>query len=677
MKLIVAEKPLAAKRIASFLGKSKPVNQHGIECYQLPDAIVVPLKGHVTNVDFAEGMQNWSTTKLDDLSRAPIEYKLVNQPIAKAIQFYAKGCDQLIIATDYDREGESIGKEAITIIGALKKMPVKRARFSSLTAEDVESAFSQPTNFDYNLADSADARREIDLIWGAVLTRFISLSSGSLGKQFLSVGRVQTPTLALCVDREKEIRSFKPQRFWVACIFCDKSGEKFTAFNSAGNIFDKNEADRIAKLKGKSATVDEAEESLVSTPPPSPFSTNEFLRSASTLGVQPAAALSIAESLYMRGYISYPRTDNTVYPKTLDLRKTLKKLSEVQEFEQPAKKLLMQKKLKPTAGKREATDHPPIHPVEAAPRSALSQQEWKVYELVCRRFLATLAPDARLSTARVELKFAGERFIANGKTVLDAGWREYYPYSKVKEELLPKLAKGDVVLVDKLEVKEDETKPKPRYSPAALLKLMESLRLGTKSTRADTLQKLLDRGYITGKNSFTPSQVSFAVIDSLEKTAKDITTPGMTANLEEEMDEIERGKKVKDLVVEDSRNMLLKVLSELESGKQHIGESIRAAKRADLLVGKCSQCGSDLIIIATRKGTRFVGCTGYSRGCRNSFPLPAKGKITVLNRNCADCGTMVIQVKRPKTRAFEMCINHKCKSKEAWGKGDKSTEAKP
>jgi DNA topoisomerase-1 len=673
MRLIIAEKPIAAKRIADILGKPKTVLRNNVECHFLDGIVIVPLKGHLTNVDFPPEYSDWSKTDLGALVNARIHYDITSLSIARTLESFAAECDELAIATDYDREGESIGKEAVDIV--VRKNPgvkITRAKFSALTPEEVNGAFSKLSEFSFNLADSADTRREIDLIWGAVLTRYVSLASKRFGKDFLSVGRVQTPALALVVNREKEIKAFKPEPFWTVYITCDKDGGKFHAVYEEDKIFDKKKAEEIAALKSNIARVRNVEKKELEIKPPSPFNTTEFLRAASMIGYQPQIAMSIAEKLYMSGLVSYPRTDNTVYPPSIGLKAILQKLSKSGEFSDIAYSILGQKKIAATKGNRKATDHPPIYPVEVASKNKLSGHDWKIYELIVRRFFATLSPSARIETVKVSLDYEGKNFIARGKTIIDNGWREYYPYAKSEEVILPQLGESEIVKVDAIKNDQKETKPKPRYTPAALIKLLEELNLGTKSTRADILQKLIDRGYIQGKQNFTPSSVAFGVIDALEQYAPEVTRPDMTAKLEKEMDQIEKGRKTKLQVVADSRKLLTKILSHLIKQREHIGGKLKESLRADNVVGKCPSCGGNLIVIKLRKGTRFVGCSGYRQGCRTSFPLPAKGTIRALNTLCPTCSLPEIEVQYFKKRPFKMCINHKCLSKANWGKKNES-----
>lgn len=682
MKIIITEKPLAAEKIAEILSKKRAKKRFmdKTPVWSWTDGeetVVVPMKGHIMNVDFPEGYHNWSQTDLNKLTDAPVEYQPSEVSHVNAIANCAKKADSAILATDYDVEGESIALEAYNIIKSVnKKIKIMRAVFSAISPKDLEKAFSNLVELNIPMAESANARREIDLIWGAILTRYVSLTANRLGREFLSVGRVQTPTLGLCVGREKEILAFKSEPFWVVSLLCDKNGRKFQAVYEEEKIFDKTKAKKAAGISKKEALIEGVETKQVEIKPPTPFNTTEFLRAASSMGFQPVPAMSIAEKLYMEGYTSYPRVDNTVYPKSLDIKDILKKL-EKSAFADHAKKILAQKKIEPTKGKMESTDHPPIYPVEVADKSRLSGQEWKIYELIVRRFFATLAPPSELETVKATLNADGKKFVARGKTVIKQGWREFYPYSEVEEEMLPKLEKGEKVGIDKVNNKEDKTKPKPRYTASALLKLLESLHLGTKSTRAEILQKLLDRGYLEGKQNFTPSPIAIAVIDALEQYAHDVTNPDMTSKLENEMEEVAKGQKKKEEVVTESREILHKILAELIAKRPEIAAKLRDALMAENIVCKCNVCKDGVLkIIETSRGTRFIGCSNWLNGCKNSFPLPAKGNIKKLNETCPVCKLPVIEVKFFKKRPFKMCINHKCESKKNWGKKPEKDEKK-
>jgi DNA topoisomerase I len=672
MKLIVSEKAIAGERIASLLADGNVTQKivAGAKVFEFnwkgEEVSLVPLRGHISDVEFPKEYSNWMTTGFKELASAKVIYSKKEHRIIDGIKQAAIDADEIIIATDADREGEAIGLEAITY--AQKSTPnikVKRAYFSAITKEDIDKAFDNLEKFDYNFAYSANARREIDLIWGAVLTRYISISSGQIGKNFLSVGRVQTPTLALIVDREKERLAFNKKKYWEIIAHCIK-GEKFLAIHKEEKIWNKQKALDIFEKNPKSAVVKSIDRKTKTLKKPEPFNTTEFIRAATSIGFSAGKAMSLAESLYQKGFTSYPRTDNKAYPKTIDLKQILNKLISIAELVDDVKKILGQKQIVPSAGK-ETKDHPPIYPVAPVKKAMLSPEEWKIYELIVRRFLATLYTDAQTENVLVLLDAKGEPFISRGQIIIDAGWKSVYPYSKLTEVILPKLAMDDVVEIEKLEMNEKETQPPGRYSQGSLIKLMENNNLGTKSTRPAIIQKLYSRQYISGNKSIEPSKVAFAVIDSLEKNCDVVTKPDMTAHLEVEMDEIAAGKKNLEEVVKDSVVSIHEVIDTLSKNRAEFSLAIKKSISSNNIIAKCSKCeNGNLIMRKGHTGKRFVGCSSYPN-CNNSFPLPQKGVIIPTSEICPECSAPVIKVKNGR-REYKMCLTMACVTKASWGK---------
>ena len=251
MQLIISEKAIAGERIASLLadGNVSQRNVLGARVFDFNwkglETRVIPLRGHISDVEFPKDCSNWISVPLENLISATIIYSKKEHRIIDCIIDSALNSDKLIVATDADREGEAIGLEAINYAQqSNKKIKVERAYFSAIAKEDIDKSFSNLEKFDYNFADSANARREIDLIWGAVLTRFLSIASGQLGKNFLSVGRVQTPTLALIVDREKERKAFVSKKYWEVVADCEKD-KKFCAFHREEKFWEKDKAEKV------------------------------------------------------------------------------------------------------------------------------------------------------------------------------------------------------------------------------------------------------------------------------------------------------------------------------------------------------------------------------------------------------------------------------------------------
>ncbi len=666
MHLIIAEKHIAAKRIAAILAPKKPkqVRVSGVDTYEYgTDAdktISMGLSGHIVGVDFPKTYNNWQ--KVD--ARLLIDAEIISTPthvkIVSALKKLGKNATKITIATDYDREGELIGAEALEIIKKINPdVPFDRVHYSAITPKAINDAFSNPTTVDFNLADAGHSRQVIDLIWGAALTRYVSISAGRLGRMFLSVGRVQSPTLALIVDREKERDAFIPEPYWeILATRADQHKETFLTQHKTKRFLDKQEADSVLANIGnaKNAVVSSVVKSKKMDKIPTPFNTTEFITAASSIGLSPANAMRLAESLYTAGFISYPRTDNTVYPESVDMRTHIELFKVGGAFKQYAEQLLKKTELVPTRGKKETTDHPPIFPASLAKKSELKDDEWKVYELIVRRFFATFADQAEWVTMRVKFDINDEEFNVSGARLIVPGWRWYYPYNAPEDRLLPVLQEGDKLSVDKTEIVDKETNPPSRYGQGRLIRIMEELGLGTKATRHDIISKLYSRAYVHG-NPLQPTKTAYAVVEALEEYAATITKPDMTSKLEENMDKIAEGNIKEDDVVQESKEMLDSVFEDLEKNKEDISESLRTGLREDKVVGTCQKCGSQLMVRRSKRGSRFIGCEGYP-DCNFSLPLPKSGQVIVTDKLCEEHGLYHIRIITPGRRPWNLgCPN--------------------
>jgi DNA topoisomerase-1 len=622
----------------------------------------VGLKGHIINLDFPAGFNKWNVIPPIELIEVEPCKKISEAGIAAALKSLVDKNPFLIVATDFDREGELIGVEVIDLLKEYNKEinQIKRAKFSAITNYEIKSAFEKLTEVDYNLSSAGESRQVIDLIWGAVLTRFISLTSQRLGREFLSIGRVQSPTLALLVEREKEIKNFEPKTYW-KIIATLKKDQQFNASHKEDPFYDEKTVTEIFnKIKSsKEATIKKVNKKTLSELPPSPFNTTTFLESVSYLGFSASKAMAVAEELYMSGLISYPRTDNTVYPPSLNIRGILQKLSKSQ-FSKEAQEVTNNGRSSPTRGKKRTTDHPPIHPVGVPASRNLTFDQQKIYELVCRRFLATLAKDAISETVDVSVDISGEEFKTSGYRLIEPNWRAIYTYFKEKRKPLPDLIEGEKVEVVRIKLKEDQTKPPQRYTQGNLIAKMEQLSLGTKSTRHEIINKLYFRKYIT-LSPLAPTPTAIAVVDALEGC--DVVKPKMTATLETDMDLISEGKKTLEETVKESRQMLTTVMKSLETDKEKIRTSIKNAQREQNTIGKCPKCGKSMIIRTSRKNKRFVGCTGFP-DCKNTYSLPQQGAIINTGKTCKECDAPVVKVKAKGKRAWELCLNSECSAKK-------------
>lgn len=664
MKLVICEKNIAAKRIAYLLsnGSVNYSRMGRIPIYEFTKDnekwTIIGLKGHIIALDYPVDYNQW--TKISPRNLIDVEpcKKVSEKDIGSALKSLVVQNPFLIIATDYDREGELIGVEVVNLLKEYNEniTDIKRAKFSAITKYEIIQAFNTLSKVDYNLSNAGEARQIIDLAWGAVLTRFISLTSRRLGRDFLSIGRVQSPTLALLVEREKEIQTFESKSFW-KIIATLKKEKEFEATHQQGQFWEQQLVEDIfSKIKdSKQAIIAEVKKEQITEYPPSPFSTTSFLQTASYLGFPATKAMSIAEELYMNGLISYPRTDNTVYPRSLNLNNIVQKLT-TSFLAKEAQEISQNRRPFPTRGKKQTTDHPPIHPVDIPSSKKLNPDQQKIYELICRRFLATLAKDALAETSEVTIDINNEHFKANGYTLLEANWKTVYPYIKENRKPLPELQKGDSVTIVSISIKKDKTRPPKRYTQGALIAKMEQLSLGTKSTRHEIIKKLYSRKYIVGSTP-APTSTAIAVIDSLKGC--NVVEPQMTALLEQDMTAISEGKKTLEETVAESRRMLTEVIESLEQDKEKIKTSITSAHMKENHIGTCPKCGKDMIIRNSRKGERFVGCSNFPT-CRNAYPLPQKGMIEKTDKTCDACNAPIIQMIMKGKKRIELCLNPRC-----------------
>lgn len=688
MRLVVSEKNIAAKRIAEILAVGKPKAD---KIYTTPvytfkgrdgeEWVSIGLKGHIMEVDFpAEvpapdgskepiALKKWSLDSLPVLVSTPILKLPAEKGIIQSLKNLAKKADDIIIATDFDREGELIGADARDVMRTVNKtVPVSRVRFSAITRDEIQRAFAEPGEISEPLAQAGESRQDIDLVWGAALTRYLTLALQTKTRRpfgdVLSAGRVQTPTLKLIVDREAERNRFVPEDYWTVKGAFEANGQPVTASHATERF--KSEADARAVLDAvagaTSGTVSATKRTRRKVDPPVPFNTTSLMAAAASEGLTPARTMQVAESLYMSGYISYPRVDNTVYPPSLDLKSILSTLAEVPTFSEHAKRIAGGA-LHPTRGPKETTDHPPIHPTGAGDPEKLDGQAWKLYNLVARRFLATLSGPAFIEATRVDIDVAGQRFVARGDVVVEPGFRAVYPYGLKKDEHLPAMSEGDEIAFLGATIDAKQTQPPARYSAGKLIQEMERLGLGTKATRHDIIQTLQDRKYVTGE-PIAPTSKGVTVVTALADYAERITSPDMTSELDAEMDAIAEGRDTRERVVDHSRKLLGGAMGVLLERVDQVAELLKTATDEDAKVGVCPVSGHDLTIkFSPKSKSYFVGCSGYP-DCGQTYPLPKMSKFEAVEGLCEVCGAPRIKVIQFRKKPTIMCLNPECPSKK-------------
>ena len=716
MKLIVAEKNIAAQKIAQLLADTKPKTDkvYNTQVYRFtvdgeewvsmglaghilapdfPDEILFDKKngwysltedGEVLPADVPDGLarppydtkrkpflangisiKGWKVESLPYLTWAPIVKLPAEKEIIRVLKNLAKKADSVVIATDFDREGELIGSDALDMVREVApELPASRARYSALIKGEVTEAFANLVELDQDLADAGESRQYIDLIWGAVLTRYLTLAKfGGFGN-VRSAGRVQTPTLALVVERERERLAFKPEDYWQIRGMAAHGGAEFKIAHATARFTDKAKAEAAfsAVENASKGTVAAVAKRSRKQPAPIPFNTTSLQAAAAAEGISPARTMRIAESLYMSGLISYPRVDNTVYPRTLDIAGIVKGLAANSPALAPVCKKVLAGPLKPTRGKVETTDHPPIHPTGQGDPESLDGGQKKLYNLIARRFLATLMGPATIENTKLSIDVAGEPFTASGDVLVSPGFREAYPYGLKRDEQLPALSEGDTVDVRDIKLEAKQTEPPARYSQGKLVQEMEKRGLGTKSTRASIIERLYTVKYLKN-DPIEPSQLGMAIIDALHEFAPRITTPDMTAELDADMTKVAEGKDSQEHVVDHSRALLAGMLDALIEHKEDLGEAISDAVTADAKVGTCPKCGKDLVMKTSAK-TRgsFIGCMGWP-DCDVTYPVPSGVKVSPIEGEgavCPECGAPRIKCQPFRQKAYEMCVNPKC-----------------
>src|SRR5438128_6196115 len=627
-RLILAEKYSAARRLAQILseGTAEKVRADGFSQFAFSrgdaDVIVFPLRGHVVEIDYPDADRDWHAIDPEALIDTEPVRREAPPALHDALRRLAETVDEVVLATDYDREGELIGIEALETLRAVRPgLPARRARFSAMAAGEVRRAFDDLTDPDWALAEAAAARQRIDLAWGAVLTRFLTLECGS-GRQVLSAGRVQTPTLRLVADRERDRESFVPRPFWNVTLVA--GDPPFDAEAIGGPFWDLGGAQAVIALAGleDSALVADVQRSERREPPPPPFNTTGLLAQASRQGVSSPRAMAAAQDLYVRGEISYPRTDNTVYPTALHLRDLLGRLT-TSPYREFAERLLAQPSLEASRGPIQTTDHPPIHPTGPAakrrPGTSLA-----VYDLIARRFLATLSPASVVAVTEARLRLGGVEFRAAGTRVLERGWREVIPPDHPALDL-PPIQPGDVLPVRELRLTHDETRPPPLHTQGSLLLTMQRLGLGTKSTRHEIVDLLFRRQYVSGR-ALRATASGRALVDALVIYGPDVTTPDMTRHLEDRMSDIAEGRATLGEVVAESRHALHGVLAELRAHRESLGRWVRDATFFENDYGACDACADGrLVRRKARNGWSFLGCSRFPE-CRQRYRPGALGQ---------------------------------------------------
>ncbi|GAA5818616.1 MAG: DNA topoisomerase I [Methanobrevibacter sp. CfCl-M3] len=658
-EVIICEKPSSSEKIAKALSsKAKKVKYNKkVNYWEIEEndkkTIILTAVGHLYSLT----PKNPREKVLFDLKWAPLydtdKNKNYVKDYIKAIEKFSKGADKYIHACDYDIEGTLIGFNALKYAcggDALNK--VHRMKFSTLTKKDIKESYENMIELDINQVNSGIARHVLDFIFGVNISKALMQSVRKVKSRYLtlSAGRVQTPTLSILVDREKEIQKFIPEPYWLIRALLDQD---IIADYSKGKIFDKKHAEEIFNnsKKDRIAIVTNVKKTKAKKSPPVPFNLGGLQSEAySAFSFSPKRTQVAAQKLYTEGFTSYPRTSSQKLPEALDLPDILKQLSKNEEYRKHISKL--PEKLKPNEGKKTDAAHPAIHPTGILP-TKLDKDELKIYNLIVYRFISIFAESAEIESMKTNLDIGGEDFTFKRKRTSFLGWLEHYPYSKIENDEFPDIKKGDKIKVKKIKSEQKETKPPGRYNEASLVKELEKRELGTKATRADIIAKLYDREYISGKK-IEVNQLGENIIDTLKEYSSNITSEELTRTFEKDLDKIMNEKTSKDKVIDNAKNEVLSILKDIEKNEKEIGNGLYSAYQQSRIVGKCS-CGGDLVIkYSPRNKSTFVGCSNFP-DCKIAYPLPRGANV--LKSKCEKCDLPMISYGRPVKR---FCLDPKC-----------------
>lgn len=583
MKLLIVESPAKAKTISKYLdGKYK----------------VVASVGHIRDLPK-------SNKKAIDIEKGFVPHYEISkgkEKIVDEIHELADKATEVLLATDPDREGEAI---AWHIAQATKLKNPKRVVFHEITKEAVEEAVKHPRKIDINLKEAQEARRVLDRLVGYDL-------SGLIWKKVrygLSAGRVQSPALRIVMEREREIREFKPETFWV--ISAEVSGDKKIPFTliCEKEPRDKKEFEKIVELANKAGknnawfVLDIKESEAKKTPRP-PFITSTLQQSASSrLGFSPSRTMGIAQKLYESGLITYMRTDSTNLSNQAlgDIGKVVEK--------KYGKEFLQIRKYA-TKSKNAQEAHEAIRPTHFDVESAgHNDEQKKLYELIWKRALSSQMVDAQMIRTKISANIDKNETIPNfsitGSQIKFPGWLLADPASRGEEIELPKVNVGEKLKLIDLKTEEKQTEPPGRYSEAGLVKELEKRGIGRPSTYASIIKTLEDRGYVEKINkALVPTDTGDVVSSFLEANFADYISDDFTAHMEDDLDQIAEGKKEYIKILSDFYKPFIKDVKSKDKMDKVTNMGDADPK------WKCPVCAKSMIIKLGRNG-KFLSCSTY------------------------------------------------------------------
>ncbi|CAF4968388.1 unnamed protein product [Rotaria sp. Silwood1] len=655
---MVAEKPSLALSISQILSNGQLSSRKGFnnvcsvhewtgKFQSNPSARfrMTSVAGHVFGLDFVPRYNNWDKVDPSELFAGETLKKEAspNHHMPAFLEKESRGADVIILWLDCDKEGENICFEVLDCIknSINQNAKVLRARFSSITDKDIRHAFSNLAYPDKNQSLSVDARQELDLRIGCAFTRFQTRyfqgKYGDLDSSCISYGPCQTPTLGFCVDRYDKIQSFQSEPYWLLTIEIKHTNDKILKlYWDRGHVFDKeiayfflNNIKAANKVRVVSIKTEKKHKAR-----PNALNTVDLLKVASAgLGMSPQNAMQVAERLYTSGYISYPRTETTQYADNADLKSVLRDLSNCSDtdWRSHIKSLLSEGQYTSPKRGKDVGDHPPITPVKAASSSSVGGGDyWRLYDYICRHFIATVSPDCIYEETTVLFDASNEAFSLSGKNVIEPGFTTIMPWKRVSnDEPIPSLTINEIFTIEDIKLDERHTTAPDYLTESELISLMEKHGIGTDASIPVHINNICERNYVKVDNGrrLIPTSLGIVLVHGYQKIDPELSLPHMRSSVETELNEIALGRVNYQQVV----SHVLRIFEQkFHYFVQHIQgmDSLFEVSFSPLAASgkpfvRCGKCRRYMKLIESRPSRL------HCETCKETYNLPQNGTIKV------------------------------------------------
>ena len=664
MNLIIVESPAKAKTIKNFLGK---------------DYEVIASKGHIRDLP----KSRFGITVDEETNELVPKYSVAKENAAtvKEIKELAKKADTIYIATDEDREGEAIGWH---IAHAIKKDPEELPRivFHEITSSAIKHALESARKIDMDMVNAQQARRLLDRVVGYKLSPLLA----SKIQKGLSGGRVQSSTLKLVVDREREIKAFIPVEYWtidtsfkkdIEANLISHKGDKISKMSIENEVQAKSIE---TSVNGDDFTISKIETKQRKSSTPPPFMTSTLQQTASSkLGFTPKKTMMVAQTLYegvktpdgTSGVITYMRTDslNLASEAVYAVRGIIENRYGAKYL--PKEPKTYNKKSKGAQEAHEAIRPTMLHFTPEVAQSFLKADEIKLYRLIYERFMACQMEDAQFEQQSIIFKGNENEYRASGRKLIFDG---FYAVTGTedKDKLLPALKEGEKAELQSVKPEQHFTEPPSRYSEASLIKKLESEGVGRPSTYAPTVATLSSRTYVNiEKKQIVPTEMAFTVTEILEKNFANIVDISFTANMEEELDEVSEGNVNWQKLLSD---FYFPFMEQIAEGK----ENIVSLKLAKPLGRTCPKCGESELLLRSGRFGNFIACSGFPK-CKYTEQVdeegnPAPKQENLSDEKCDKCGKDMV-IKNGRNGQFLACSDYPdCKNTKSINVEEKVSE---